>query len=705
MAAVNDAQMPIRLTPIAPAPACPNNPGANGASPRPTMPYTCQTCAKRKVKCDKIIPVCSACSRSRRECLYQAPRPRKRKLSGDVDEWLVRNEHLQNQQKLLSQTTERPPPTEKTTQEPISLRLNEPGPSKTGRLLAHQDQGKSRYIDSSLWRSLGDDEMQHMSSDEEEDNRIDDGLAESCAPDPLTDAFIGSQQSLLDYHPTHTNALLLWEAHARNVEPLCKLLHLPSTFKMAEMASKQPAMVSKVDECLLFAIYHFAVFSMSEVECLTKFGESRVLLMRRYHTATRHALVNASFLKTTNMTVLQALVLFLLSCRHSYDPNTYWILTGVAVRIAQRVGLHRDGEKLGLPPFDVQMRRRLFYQLLPLDGMAGQMSGTGMGVIPDTWDTQQPLNIDDDQIWPGMTEIPKEQKGATEMIFCLGRACIGKFFASGKISMHRAGSWQFSDFEAAEQAIDEAESEVEEKFIRYCDVANPLHFLTAAMARCGITAMRMRIRLPKVKNQTATDTERRELFQLAQKILDTDTAAYAHAGLKRFMWHLGPFFLWGTWDSLIFALTSLCRTDLLSSAETSSAWSRMEQVYDNHDELFGSKRALYIAFGRLTLKAWGSNPPGSSLTEPAFITSLRAAAQRRVEGNSSTRKKVSVGTALDTGTGTASPAGLSLGDDSDLFLSSLSSDMDFDMGGSFDLDSADWSFWEQLIQNDRVQGG
>ena len=193
---------------------------------------------------------------------------------------------------------------------------------------------------------------------------------------------------------------------------------------------------------------------------------------------------------------LQALVLFLLACRHFYDPHTYWILTGVAIRIGQRMGLQRDGEKLGLPPFEVQMRRRLFYQLLPLDGLASQLSGTAIGIVPDTWDTERPSNINDDQIWPGMTEKPEEQKGATEMMFCLTRSCVGKFFARTGAKTQGAAPWQFKDYDEAELVIKEAESEVEEKFIRYCDMVNPLHFLAIGLARSGISAMRLRIRLP-----------------------------------------------------------------------------------------------------------------------------------------------------------------------------------------------------------------
>ena len=123
--------------------------------------------------------------------------------------------------------------------------------------------------------------------------------------------------------------------------------------------------------------------SISDAECLEEFAEPRGKLLSRYHDALRLALVNASFLKSTDFAVLQAFVLFLLSVRNIYDPHTFWILTGVAVRIAQRMGLHRDGEDLGgLKPYEVEMRRRVFWQLLPLDGLAAQLSGTGICIGP-----------------------------------------------------------------------------------------------------------------------------------------------------------------------------------------------------------------------------------------------------------------------------------------------------------------------------------
>lgn len=702
--ASTDTQTHSMAVAIAPAPARASiaNLGANGDSRQPTMPYTCQTCAKRKVKCNKATPICSSCRKGKLECFYQAPLPRRRRrrLDGDVNDRLARYERILHQHGLLPQDADTSPSIEETPQESVSLRWNELETSRTGKLVA--GHGKSRYIDGALWRHLGEYGVQSMSDDEDEDQVVT-SITGRFVSDPLTGAFMDSQQSLLRYHPTHAEAMILWKTHVENVEPICKVLHIPSTFRLVEMASKQPVMASKADECLLFAIYHFAVFSMTEEECAEKFGKSRAMLMQSYHFATRQALVNASFLKTTEISILQALVLFLLACRYFYDAHTYWILTGVAIRIGQRMGLHRDGEKLGLPPFDVQMRRRLFYQLIPLDGVASQMSGTGIAIMPDSWDTQQPLNINDDQIWPGMTETPEEQKGATEMIFCLTRSCVGKFFARAGRSMHGTDFGHFKDYNEVEPMISEAESEVEEKYIRYCDIVNPLHFLTIGLARSAITAMRLRTRLPKVRNQTVTDAEVRELFQLSQKIIDTDTAVHAHTSIKKYLWHVRSFFLWGSWDSLIFVLTSLRRSDLLSPSEIDAAWSRVGQVYNNHGELQELKRRLHIALGCLTLKAWDANPPSSSMPEPAFMTTLRSLQKVRVHSGAESQHSNSKN--LNAKADIMSPIGPSPASDPDALFDNLSGGMDLDIDNNFDIDSADWIFWDQLIQDYQAQGG
>jgi hypothetical protein len=357
-------------------------------------------------------------------------------------------------------------------------------------------------------------------------------------------------------------------------------------------------------------------------------------------------------------------------------------------------------------------------------------------MMPDTWDTQPPLNIDDDQIWPGMAEMPQEKQGATDMIFCLSRACLGKY-ASGSLAAKKdstgtpskgplsffassSTSGLYKSFGEAEEMIAQAEREVEERFLRYCDVVNPLHYLTMCSARCGITAMRLKIRLPRAMNKeyTPTDAERKEVFQLTQKILDTDAALCGHPGLKRFRWHVRFFSLWGTWDSLIFVLTSLCRRGsdggpLLSVAETTAAWKSVQQLYENHEELLVSKRALYLALSRLTVKAWTTNQSvllqtdgiGNSestlVGEPGFITSLRSLWKRRRPGEQHHPKKTaSEEHELQTGSVPGPPLEATSSTDMDFLGSSGASSMDLDFASlDFDLEAADWAYWDDLIKD------
>ena len=689
----SDVAMRARPATIAPAPSKTPSTDHGDDSAHSSMPYTCQPCARRKVKCNRAIPVCSSCRKGQLECFYQAPPPRrrKRKLSDDVHERLAQYERMLQANGLLSKAEptspsyrERP----QSLQEPNPLRVNQPETVRIGKLLS--GDGKSRYIDSSLWRDL--DNMREISEDEEDDQSAPVGVG-SLTEDPLSSALLGVSPNIVEYHPSHKDAMKLWAVHVQNVEPLCKVLHIPTTARLVETVSQQPATASKVHECLLFAIYHLAVFSMTDEDCVREFGQSQTALLSKYRYAVRQALVNASWLKTTEMPVMQAYVLFLIAVRTQIDSHTFWILTGVAVRIAQRMGLHRDGESLGLPPFDVQMRRRLFWQLLPLDGFAGQVSGTGISIAPDSWDTKQPFNLNDAQIYPGMTQQPEEQKGATDMIFCLTRTELAKFYSRTGVKMKDAGATiQSRDSAEVEKQIDEVESIIETKYLRYCDIVNPLHFLTLGMARSAANTSRLRNRISRLMNQTIGDQERRELCVLAQKVVDTDSAAYGNPNLKKFHWQIRAFFLW---DALICILTSLAKIGFFSPAELDAAWNKIADVYSNHQEILEAKGALHLAVGRVTLKAWTANPPSNSTSEPAFITTLRSQRRTKVAKRP---EKIGDMTSNDRAAEAVSSLDSSPSSDAYALYGSLDG-MDLNLGSNFNLDTADWMFWDQLIQD------
>ncbi len=70
-------------------------------------------------------------------------------------------------------------------------------------------------------------------------------------------------------------------------------------------------------------------------------------------------------------------------------------LCGTAIRIAECMGLHRDGTEYGLSAVETHVRRLVWYQLCVLDLRTCEAQGPRPGIRRDDYDTQFPLNVDD----------------------------------------------------------------------------------------------------------------------------------------------------------------------------------------------------------------------------------------------------------------------------------------------------------------------
>ena len=101
------------------------------------------------------------------------------------------------------------------------------------------------------------------------------------------------------------------------------------------------------------------------------------------------------------------------------STQSLWSLMGLIIRNAEKLGIHRDGTLLGLPPVEIEERRRLWWHLQHLDLALSVRSGMTPLTLMADWDAKIPLNIEDEDINPSMTELPKERKGMTSMSYCL----------------------------------------------------------------------------------------------------------------------------------------------------------------------------------------------------------------------------------------------------------------------------------------------
>jgi hypothetical protein len=346
--------------------------------------------------------------------------------------------------------------------------------------------------------------------------------------------------------------------------------------------------------------------------------------------------------------------------REILDARTIWTLSGVANRMAQGLGLHRDGSQLGLPVFETEMRRRLWWQLIILDFRSAELTGSGR--FGDFWsDTSPPRNIDDTDFWPGITEsefesqiTSKGENRATEMITCLLRCEFGAFWKE-KLMQRSKGEpnllksqffhgkppspWDGS-LKERDETITELEQRLEEKFLRYCDVNIPLQFMASIIGRGAVASMRLMAHHPRrwQNESEIPPEERRLLWTLSIKLLESDCLCHSTPALQRFMWHTDVYF---QWQALVYVLGELKSHH--TGDDVDAAWRKVEEVYHHHPAFIVEiRKPLHAAVGSLCLKAWEARMRGRDdaaekgdlliplAKTPEFIEMLRE--QRRMPG-------------------------------------------------------------------------
>ena len=292
------------------------------------------------------------------------------------------------------------------------------------------------------------------------------------------------------------------------------------------------------------------------------------------------------------------------------------------------------------------MRRRLWWQIVILDVLSARLSGAAnYADFCLYWDTKRPLNVNDSDLNPNMTELPVEHAGVTEMLFCCIRHEIGNF-------MHRSKQWEPSgkDWRSMngstsiiekDKAIDQLEHRLQENFLRHCDLSIPFHLLATYLGRSAICQIRLMAHHPRQYSNKGIDLPKNErdlLFRTAMKILEYANLAHSNKSLRGYLWHVNNSF---PFDAFIYVLGEMnVRADGDSIAQ---AWLQINRLYEHHPELIAdTSNALYFAIGNLTITAWENTLGGVQYHDPQrtpaipyHIPILRS--QRNSDGKQSTQ--------------------------------------------------------------------
>lgn len=443
-----------------------------------------------------------------------------------------------------------------------------------------------------------------------------------------------SQSKLKPQHPCPETIRDLWQIYIENVDPLTKLVHVPTLRPAIDKAVNNTNTIPRGVEALMFAIYAAAIMTLNDDDCMQMFQMSRRILLLKYVSATKMALSRARFMETTSLIVLQALVLHLLSVRDVYEPRAIWTLTGVAIRIAQGMGLDREGMLPALPPFETEVRRRVWWLLKTHDFRTAELCGLpkfrDLDTSPES--TKWPTNVNDDQLYPGMSALPQVSHAMTDAVFICFRYELTKF-AAGRIAKMREKGLSPNQWDLRASSLDrkevsetfrEIEDLLETKYIRFCDPSQPLQLLTMLIARSAMNNIRFLTYHPRrwPSIEEAPEYERLLVWDISLKLLEQHRMVQSSAELKHFAWHAAYFI---QWHAFIHVLDTLRAKPLLP--EAGKVWTLVGDIY-RHDQsmIHDMRKPIHVAVGSLCLKSYSAREtaiPGERLRTPDFIQKLR----------------------------------------------------------------------------------
>jgi hypothetical protein len=179
-----------------------------------------------------------------------------------------------------------------------------------------------------------------------------------------------ARNETISLRPPRGDRIRLWDIFKVNVDPMTKILHIPTLEPQITDALYQDNRPPDKLDLLCFCVYFGAVTSLSNQECESIFLQDRSVLCSRFRLGVETLLSSYQLTSTDDLRVLQAFALYLVLLRN-HDAELSWKLTGLATRLGYSLGLHREGD-FGLSIFDTEIRRRLWWQITVLEAPASE---------------------------------------------------------------------------------------------------------------------------------------------------------------------------------------------------------------------------------------------------------------------------------------------------------------------------------------------
>ena len=139
--------------------------------------------------------------------------------------------------------------------------------------------------------------------------------------------------------------------------------------------------------------------------------------MNFYRERAVQCMILANYTKCPPATIEAFLLYCATEASRSADAQfSFYLVVGMLVRLAFRMGLHRDPSRFpNIPPFHGEMRRRKWLSIVSLDLITSSQLRLPRMIQPFMYDTQEPRNLTDDDVYEGMPEPLPPSRPETDL--------------------------------------------------------------------------------------------------------------------------------------------------------------------------------------------------------------------------------------------------------------------------------------------------
>ncbi|KAK2612803.1 hypothetical protein QQS21_001255 [Conoideocrella luteorostrata] len=495
-----------------------------------------------------------------------------------------------------------------------------------------QEEGRSIYLESQGWQTWINITRAHGGAAKLNDNSP---LGSTLRPGKhLPHAFQGSPwrqdvQSSLSSRKCPVSvdgATKLWTVFMQRVEPIMKISFewTLERLQSALVDSNLWENLSLGEHALALSSCFFGVVTLSDNECARDFSESKSSLLSQYRQHCEDSFARIIMLAIDDILTLKALCVYTKASIDVVTNQSLWSLMGLISRSAELLGIHRDGELMGLSPIETEDRRRLWWQVQHLDLILAIKNGVTPLTFTADWDAKLPLNIDDCDITLSSKTTPKERTGLTGISYTL----FTYWMIDQQRNFRQKRLNQRSPVDRSllgpltTMMVDDLEAGLQTNFLQYCDPIKPLDLLLQISARAVVCVLRLRgMHEMRLVSDQLDNKFHDKYFSMCMQALGYTITTYSQPMLRPFHWLAETSFGWHAFIALL-----LDMPQLRDSNKIKAAWTLLDDLYAMVaflTDFSEDKRRLSAA--DLLIVTWNvceRKPELGSMRKPAFVAKL-----------------------------------------------------------------------------------